>query len=187
MAQLDEVVRLLNTRRQQVAEPAPAQPMQRNGFDDLVEALQNNVLRPHEFQASLLAIVMSMKTLAQQVTDIASSVAEVANGVGGVNESLGKKPESFDDVIMSVEGVHGSIQRLTKAIASIKLPEVNIPEIPRVDLSPIKSDLDEIKRIVSSSEVDEPGEVPKTRTWTFDIKRGPGGYIKSVEARAGDE
>jgi hypothetical protein len=132
---------------------------------------------------------------AQDVRDgfvsLATGIVDLETQLAALSEAVSKKPEAFDPIIDPIVGeiasLKAGLQTLVTAIRGIKLPEVSIPEFPEIpttDLAPIQSELAEIKRIVSTPEVrEEKGEVAKTRAWTFDVKRGPGGYIREIKAR----
>lgn len=179
---LDSVVDRLNNRKRQApsarAFVESSQPSRMAGNSPYVNRMIELIDRPG-LQAQ--DIRDGFVTIASGLVDLESQIAELSTAVA-------RKPEGFDPVIEEVAKLKAGLQNLVTAIRGIKLPEVQIPEFPEipkpepVDLEPIKSELAEIRRIVSTPEVEE-GEVAKTRSWTFDVKRGPGGYIKTIEAR----
>ena len=131
MAQLEEVMRMINLKT--ASKNAPA--VQNEDLQRLLETVNGGYIRPQEVLQSLVDLARAVADI-QVGVDAAVSQMEATHArneriikglepaLGGIHQSLGKKPETFDPVISSVLEVKGDIERLIKAINSIKLPEV---------------------------------------------------------------
>jgi hypothetical protein len=196
MAQLDKVIEMINARRAGTPEPqviertveTPTAPPV--GIDSLVELLTGGFMKPHEFQGALLALTLNMRHVDQAIGQASTAIGGMAKQMSAIEQAVASKPDSLDPVLSAVEAMSSTLKNLTKAISNIKIPapEVKVDKPDPVDLAPLQSAMDEIKRIVSTPEADESkGEVKKAKKWVFDVKRNANGYLKSVEARENDE
>lgn len=185
MAQLDEVLRMINARRQ-----AKQQPDQNDEMSKLISSLSIGYMRPQDFNDALATLASAVSDLQKVSIDLAQKVDALSQTAGSLVEEVGKKPDSLDPAISAVDSIKASLQKLTTAISGIRIdiPRVDIPEPQEVDLSPIKAELSIVREMVAALAADEmepetETEVEKPKSWVFDIKRNRGGYIKSIEAR----
>lgn len=158
------------------ARPARVSQTHSDYINKMIERVDRPDLRPEHVRDGFIAL--------------ASGVVELESHMAEITAALGNKPESFDPVTQHVTDMVGALQKsmdsLVKTLQAIKLPEIKLPEQKETDLSSVHDTLGEIKTLIASTgrvvETKEPIPVPKE--WTFEIKRGPSGYAKSIEAKA---
>jgi hypothetical protein len=141
----------------------------------MIEIVDKPTLQARDIRDGFVALASGVVELDQQIIELVAAV--------------GRKPESFDEVKAEIASLRSSVKAMVQAIQAIKLPDVHIPEPKEVekpepvDLSPLVSELADIKRIISSPNVVETAtETAKVKKWTFEVKRNQAGYIKTVEA-----
>ncbi len=78
---------------------------------------------------------------------------------------------------------------MTEAIGNVKLPEMpapaKFPDIPETNLEPVTELLHSIQEQLATREPSNVVELSTAEEWTFDVKRNPSGYIKTVKAIRG--
>jgi hypothetical protein len=114
------------------------------------------------------------------------------NGVESLIEENGFRPTDLSEVQSSISSSSGvlmdriddlnkTMRSFTRAVESIELPAVNIPEYEPPDLTPLYSQIQGVAERVDGLNFEVPEmEFPK-REWTFDVKRNQSGFIRSVE------
>jgi len=180
MGRLDSTIQMLQERRKRA--PTPAEYVEKAAppsvgptgspyLDQMVQIMERPKLQAEDLKDGFIALASGLVSLDSQVAELA--------------EALGRKPEAFDPVIAEIGSIKAALKTLVDAIRGIKLPELKVPEYPTpkdVDLSPVLDGLESIRTLVSTPTAG-PTEESKVREWKFDIKRGPGGYIKTIEAK----
>jgi hypothetical protein len=115
---------------------------------------------------------------------LAAGLVEVEQQVAQYGQHFQGLVDAVQSVATRFDGVTVDMTRLVQAIRGIKMPEFKVPPAKDVDLSPIKSSIDDLRIMVAMMEKEAPEPQEKQpEEWVFDIKRNQSGLIKSVEVR----
>lgn len=187
MAQLENVLNMIEARRAAAKKPDPtpqtfietkwmsdAPESSGSGYlDRMVAIMDTDQLSSDEIKEGFIALAAGLVELDTQVEQYGQGLARMSEAVASISSRV-------DSLTMD-------LTRLVEAIRGIHIPETKLPAIhvPDVDLSPITQAIGDLRIMVASlereAEVEEKPEPPEE--WTFEIKRGPSGLIKSVEVK----
>ena len=176
MPQLEHVVRAIKDKKN----PPPPPKAQFAASENTLDYLFHKLATPH----------ITPEELDQVAAGINATLGEAIDRLTEITGALKGKPDSLDPVLSAIAQVQKSVTTLANAIMSLKLPDVHVPpfpEIPKVDLSPIMSALDDMRiMILMKQDAKEPvKEEPeeRAREWVFDVNRNQAGYIRSINVK----
>jgi len=177
MGRLDSTIAMIQARKapQPVIEtkfmPEPAAESSGNAFlDRMMTVMDTETFSSEEIKEGFIALAAGLVEVEQQV-------AQYGQHFQGLFDAVQSVATRFD-------GVTVDMTRLVQAIRGIKMPEFKVPPAKDVDLSPIKSSIDDLRVMVAMMERDEPEpEEKKPEEWVFEVKRNQAGLIRTVEVR----
>jgi len=149
-------------------------------LETMYEKMMAPNVTPEEFQESFKAVGGGLKALSKQIRLLQEAL------IGEVSQ----RPTSFDPVLQAVATLEASVKSMVQAISAIKLP--SMPDIPKpadLDLSSVLSELESLRMTIAAMpapvvEVEHEEREETPRNWIFNVNRGQGGYIRSVDVVA---
>jgi len=157
----------------------------------LLEARRGQNLERIAKRFDSLADRVEISLGSEQVTEFKNAFRALAKAMQRLNDGLAPKLESLDPVLSAVSSLRKDVQGMTKAIESIEIPAPPpFPEIPKLDLTPVSTEIDGLYEVISNIRLPEPVvqriEPPPQAKKEFEvyaIERGPAGYVRSAKFR----
>lgn len=179
MGRLDALVQSLNERSRKASAPAAfieeaTEPKEIETdspyLKEMMSLMSVEIIGPEEVKDGFISVAAGLVEIDKEVSQLAQSVA-----------NLGNVPAKIDQL-------RDGLNKLVQAIRGIKIPETIIPEAKDVDLTPLKSSVDDLRIMVAMLNKDEPETVkapPTPENWKFKVNRNNSGLIRDVEVTNG--